>query len=274
MHTVIFGSKGQLARDLAPLFTKGGSVTGFDLPEVDISREEHVADALAGPRPDLIINAAAYNDVEGAEDDAEGAFGANEHGARHVAEAARRLGVPVVFYSTDFVFWGESPTPHEPGDPVNPRGVYARSKAAGEAATRAATPRHFILRTAWLYGPGGNNFVEKILRAATTRPVLRVVADEVGSPTHTRDLAEATTALWPTGAYGTYHAANAGSCSRYEFARAIVAKAGLATRVDPCPAADYPSKVSRPPCSILSTRTLTEACGYEMQSWKTRSTRT
>jgi len=151
---------------------------------------------------------------------------------------------------------------------VMPRGVYAESKAAGEETTRMANPNHFILRTAWLYGPGGNNFVEKILRAAATQAEVKGVQDEVGSPTHTFDLAEATRALCKTTAYGTYHAVNAGRCSRYEFIREIFRLAGVRTPVTPCSMAEFPMKAPRPAFSALSTQKLTAACGYVMRPWQ------
>ncbi|MBN2310901.1 MAG: dTDP-4-dehydrorhamnose reductase [Candidatus Hydrogenedentes bacterium] len=267
MRTLIFGAKGQLGRDLVAEFEEAGPVTGVDLPEVDVAQMDQVRAAVAEWRPDLVLNAAAYTDVEGAEADPQGAFRTNEFGAACVARAAAEAGAPVVYYSTDFVFSGDHTTPYEPFDPVAPQGEYAASKAAGETATREAAPSHFIIRTAWLYGPGGNNFVEKILRAAAERPVLRVVEDEVGSPTHTLDLAQATRALCGTAAYGTFHAVNAGSCSRYEFAQAILALAGLETSVEPCRASAFPTKAPRPAYSVLATEALTEASGFAMRPW-------
>ncbi len=269
MLTLIFGARGQLGRDLMTLFAQGGEVAGYDLPEVDAADAAVVGGLVAQHRPTLVVNAAAYTDVEGAEEHRETAFRANETGARVVAAAAREAGVPVVYYSTDFVFCGDATrrTPFEPEEPIHPKGVYAESKAAGEAATRAANPRHFILRTAWLYGPGGNNFVEKILRAAAVRPALTVVDDEIGSPTHTLDLTQATQALAQTTAFGTYHAVNAGMCNRFEFAKEILRLGGLDTPVSPCKAADYPSKAPRPAYSVLSCRSLEAACGYRMRPW-------
>lgn len=268
MRTLIFGGKGQLGRDLVRRFGGLGAVQGLDLPEMDIADSAMVTSAAERFKPDLVVNAAAFTDVERAEDEREAAFRVNEQGARYVAEAAGRAGAPVVYYSTDFVFAGGKSSPYEVDEPVAPHGVYAESKAAGEAATRDACPRYFIVRTAWLYGPGGNNFVEKILRAAESRPSLRVVSDEVGSPTHTYDLAEATAALAATESYGIYHAVNQGACSRCEFAQAIIEQAGLGTPVEPCEAAEYPSKAPRPDYSVLSTARLAEATGYVMRPWR------
>lgn len=268
MRTVIFGAKGQLGRDLVARFRRDGDVLGVDLPEVDVADARAVESVCQEFHPDQVINAAAFTDVERAEDEEAAAFLANETGAAHVASAAALFEAPVLYYSTDYVFGGTRRAPYEPDDPIETLSVYGRSKAAGEAATAAANPRHFIVRTAWLYGPGGNNFVEKILRAAATRPELRVVHDEAGSPTHTWDLAEATAALLATSAYGAYHAVNAGACTRDEFARAIVRLAGLDTKVTPCSSAEFPAKAQRPAYSVLSNARLERNTGYVMRAWE------
>ena len=268
MRTLIFGSGGQLGRDLVQVFQRECVVQGYDLPDVDIADEVALQPLVEQFGPDLLINAAAYTDVEGAEDDFARAFLANETGARNIAELAAYHQIPVLYFSTDYVFDGTKSEPYAPGDPMAPLGVYGKTKAAGEHATIVANPRHFILRTAWLYGPGGNNFVEKVLRAAATRPELKVVEDEIGSPTHTLDLAEAALALAKTQAYGTYHAVNTGACSRFEFARAFLEMAGSAAAVAPCPASDYPSKAARPKYSVLDTASLTAASGHAMRPWR------
>ena len=268
MHTLIFGANGQLGKDLHAVFSDTGSVTGVDLPDVDVANADAVEALIESEAPDLIVNAAAFTDVETAEDHESEAFRANEEGARIVARAAAARGIPIVYYSTDYVFGGVKSTPYEVDDVTAPIGVYARSKLAGEVATREENTKHFIVRTAWLYGPGGNNFVEKILAAAESRPSLKVVADEVGAPTHTLDLAKATAALANTDAYGVYHAVNAGSCSRYEFAQAILEEAGSSTPIEPCSSDAFPTKAERPLYSVLSTRALEEATGFVMPKWR------
>lgn len=268
MRTAIFGAKGQLGRDLMRVFSAEGETAGHDLPELDAADPDMVRLAVERFRPDVLINAAAYTDVERAESDPAEAFRVNETAAGVLAQTAMDAGIPVVYYSTDYVFNGEKQRPYLPTDPISPLGVYGASKAAGEVATRAANPAHYVLRTAWLYGPGGNHFVEKILRAAETRPSLRVVEDETGSPTHTLDLALATRAIIQTSAYGVYHAVNAGSCTRYAFARAILERAGIAIPVAPCKAADYPSQARRPAYSVLDTTTLSQAARYTFRSWE------
>ena len=269
MRTLIFGAKGQLGRDLVKRFGQEGEVRGLDLPELDISDPKGVEAAVAAFEPDLIINAAAYTDVEAAEDNPKAAFAINEQGARNVAEAAVYHRVPMVYYSTDFVFDGKKTSPYDVDDLVAPLNVYGASKAAGEVATRQAQPASFVIRTAWLYGPGGNHFVAKILRAAATRPELRVIDEETGSPTHTWSLVEATVALSRTQAYGTYHAVNEGCCTRYAFACAIVQQAGLNTNIIPCSAAAYPMKARRPAYAVLSNEKLLQVTGFVMPEWET-----
>lgn len=268
MRTLIFGCNGQLGRDLVAVFRRECEVQGYDLPDIDIADEVALQPLVEQFGPDLLINAAAYTNVEGAEDDLPGAFLANETGARNVAEIATQHQIPVVYFSTDYVFDGSKGAPYLPDDALAPLGVYGKSKAGGEHATRVANPRHFIIRTAWLYGPGGNNFVEKVLAAAATRPELKVVDDEVGSPTHTWDLAEATLALAKTQHYGIYHGVNTGGCNRYEFARAFLEMADVTTPVRPCSSTDFPTKAPRPAYSVLDTARLTEASGYTMRPWR------
>lgn len=265
---VIFGGRGQLGRDLTALLAPRAEVAVADMPECDITLPGVAGGFIRKHSPALVINAAAYTDVEKAEDEPDAARRANEEGARRVAEAAAEAGVPVVYYSTDFVFDGASEAPYAEDAPTAPLSVYGRTKLLGEEATRAANPRHYILRTAWLYGPGGNNFVEKIIRAAQQRPELRVVLDEEGSPTHTWDLAQATLALADSGKHGLYHVVNTGCCSRFEFARTILEMAGSATPVRPCAAAEMPMKAKRPPRAVLDTAKYTEATGLTPRPWR------
>jgi len=268
MRVLILGSKGQLGRDLEIVFRETSKVVGYDLPEVDIADWERVRTTVHETKPDLVVNAAAYTDVEKAEDDPETAFRVNRDGAGFVATASAKEGIPVVYISTDYVFGGNKATPYEPEDPIHPLGVYAKSKAEGEAATREGTEKHFILRTAWLYGPGGNHFAEKIIRAARSRPELKVVEDEVGSPTHTLDLARAVHAIAQTEAYGTHHTVNAGSCTRYEYAKAILQLAGLQVPMHPCSSSEFPTKAPRPAYSVLSTATFEAVTGHKMRHWR------
>ncbi len=267
-RTLIFGGKGQLGRDLERIFAREGEVTAVDLPELDITVEGAANDLGVEIRPDLVLNAAAYTDVEKAEDEEEEAFRANEAGARFVARAAKAVDAPVVYYSTDYVFGSVQTRPYTETDDVAPIGVYGRSKLAGERATAAENEGHLILRTAWLYGPGGNNFVEKILRLAQTLAELKVVDDEIGSPTYTQDLAEATLALTKADVRGLYHVTNAGTCTRYEFAREIVRLGGLETPIEACASSEFPTKAERPLYSVLAMDKFRGATGYAPRHWK------
>ncbi|MDZ4858106.1 MAG: dTDP-4-dehydrorhamnose reductase [Candidatus Hydrogenedentes bacterium] len=268
MRVLILGAGGQLGRDLLRIFRADYHVVALTHAQLNIVEGESVQLAVRDARPDLVLNAAAYTDVEKAEDNERTAFHVNANGAQRIAEASAALEVPVVYFSTDFVFDGTKDKPYGPTDTANPTSVYAKSKLRGEENTRWHNPQSFVIRTAWLYGPGGNNFVEKIVSAAGSRPSLRVVDDEFGSPTYTRDLAEAAHALVQTRAYGIYHAVNEGSCSRFEFAQAIVKEAGLSTPVEPCPASEYPMKAARPRYSVLSNAKLESACGMVMPHWR------
>ncbi len=268
MRVLIFGAGGQLGRDLLRVFKADYTVIGLTHAQANIVEGEAVKLAVRDARPDLVLNAAAYTDVEKAEDDERGAFHTNANGAQRIAEASAALEVPVVYFSTDFVFDGTKRDAYTPEDKTSPKSVYAKSKLRGEENTLWSNPQSFVIRTAWLYGPGGNNFVEKIAKAAASRPSLRVVSDEIGSPTYTRDLAAATRALVKTKAYGIYHAVNAGVCSRYEFAQAIVKEAGLETPIEPCSASEYPMKAARPAYSVLSNEKLETASGIVMPEWR------
>ncbi|MFO7775221.1 MAG: dTDP-4-dehydrorhamnose reductase [Candidatus Hydrogenedentota bacterium] len=268
MKTLVFGAKGQLGRDITRVFGREGECVGADLPEVDIAEPEAAEKIAREVQPEFVINAAAYTDVESAEDDPDAAWRVNVEGARRVAEAALAVEAAVVYISTDFVFDGRKECPYEPDDPPGPLSVYAGSKAAGEQATIEANPRHFVVRTAWLFGPGGNNFAEKMLSLAETRSELRVVNDEIGCPTHSWDLAEALQALAPVDRYGIYHAVNAGSCSRFAFAQAIFRNAGLEVKVHPCSADEYPTKAARPRYSVLNPALLEEITGYRFRPWE------
>lgn len=271
MRTLILGNKGQLGRDLERLFAGAGDVLGLDLPEVDIADETQLAQILGDSRPDVVLNAAAYTDVEAAESHFEEAMRVNALGPRVLGRLCAQQEIPVVHYSTDYVFPERTSGAWSEDDPVDPDvalNAYGRSKALGETALRAETDRYYILRTAWLFGPGGNNFVEKILRAAAAQPELRVVDDETGCPTHTWDLAEATLKLIRTGQYGVYHVVNGGECSRYAYAKEILRQAGIDVPVRPCSSSEFPTAARRAKRSVLSTARYEAVTGSRMRRWQ------
>ncbi|HEY5506585.1 MAG TPA: dTDP-4-dehydrorhamnose reductase [Coriobacteriia bacterium] len=216
----------------------------------------------------VLVNAAAYTNVERAEDDPETAFAVNRTGARLLAHAAARAGMPFVHVSTDFVFDGTKTGPYTEDDVPNPLSVYGVSKLTGERVVLAANPRALIVRTAWVFGPYGSNFPTKILERATGSIAITVVNDEVGSPTYTLDLAAGILDLADAGARGIYHLAGSGSCTRDEMAREILRLAGLeGVKVVPVPASSFPSTAPRPANSVLDCSKAAEL-GVTMPDWR------
>ncbi len=243
MRVIITGASGQLGRALLDALASHDPMP-VTRPEFDVA-EPAVVDRLAGLEPDLIIHAAAMTDVDGCERDPEAAFRVNALGTQHVALACQRAGCPMVYISTDYVFDGTKGEPYWEFDEPNPISVYGASKLAGERYVQALLDRFYIVRTAWLYGPGGRNFVTKIVELARTRDELAVVTNEVGSPTYTPDLADAIVRLIQHPLYGVYHLVNEGACSRFEFARAVVKLVGL-EGVCVRPTESFP-RLARPP---------------------------
>jgi dTDP-4-dehydrorhamnose reductase len=221
VRILVTGAGGQLGRELMEVLA-AHELHGRDHRALDISNREAVVQTLEQVRPSWVINAAAYNDVDGAEAATELAFAVNASGPGFLAEAAARVGAEMVHISTDYVFDGRKGSPYNELDRADPLSVYGRSKYEGELQVQSAHPSACVLRTAWLYGEYGKNFVKAILKAAERGGPLKVVADQVGSPTWTRHLAQAIGELIQTPARGLFHVANAGACSRFEFARAIV----------------------------------------------------
>jgi dTDP-4-dehydrorhamnose reductase len=221
VRILVTGAGGQLGRELMEVLA-AHELHGRDHRALDITNREAVVQTVEQVRPSWVINAAAYNDVDGAEAATEVAFAVNASGPGYLAEAAARVGAEMVHISTDYVFDGRKGSPYNELDRADPLGVYGRSKYQGELQVQSAHPSACVLRTAWLYGEYGNNFVKAILKAADRGGPLKVVADQVGSPTWTRHLAQAIGQLIQTPARGLFHVANGGSCSRFEFARAIV----------------------------------------------------
>jgi len=234
MRIIVTGSEGQLGRSLQRVL-RDHELLRVDLPEYDIG-EPAIIERLASWQPDVVIHAAAMTDVDGCELNPEAAYRVNALGTRNVTLAARRAGADLLYVSTDYVFDGQTDRPYWEFDAPNPINVYGKSKLAGERYVRSLYDRYYITRTAWVYGPGGNNFVEKVLELIKERPSLTMVTNERGSPTYTFHLAEAIAKLLQTGLYGTYHLTNRGLCSRYEFVLNILSMAGYG---------DYPLKPSQ-----------------------------
>jgi dTDP-4-dehydrorhamnose reductase len=280
MKLLIFGAGGQLGRELCrAAWPADDRLAAVDRDAGDIASYTSVAVAMARERPDLVINAAAYTAVDRAEiKDPDIAWAANCTGPANLAAACREAAAPLIHVSTDYVFDGSKTGPYAEDDPVNPLGVYGRSKEAGERAVRAALAEHVILRTAWLYSAHGHNFVKTMLRLADERrSVLRVVADQVGSPTSAADIAGAIAAIVQRikagGArWGTYHFAGAGAVSWHGFAEAIFALAapwrGGPPPVEAITTAEYPTPARRPANSVLDCRRIGEAYGIAPRPWR------
>jgi dTDP-4-dehydrorhamnose reductase len=224
----------------------GGTAVPLTRADLDVTDAAAVREALAGA---TVINCAAYADVDGAESHSAAAHAVNEEGARNVAEAAGR----VLYVSTDYVFDGSKRAPYVESDATAPIQEYGRSKLAGERATAEANPDHLIVRSSWLFGAAGRNFVETILDLASERDELRVVEDQVGCPTFTGHLADALLALAAGGERGLMHVAGGGSCSWFEFAREIVERAGVDSQVQPCSSDEFPRPAHRPAYSVLAS---------------------
>src|SRR5512139_3192051 len=246
MRIYITGSKGQLSRALMRRLARH-DLCGVDLPEVDLTDLASARSSIAAFKPDVIVHAAAMTDVDAAARDHDLAYRVNALGTRNVAVASEAIGAALLAISTNEVFDGTKNEPYLEFDPTNPINPYARSKLAAEQFVRDLTTRFYIVRIAWLYGLGGNNFVKKIITRADTEGKLRVVTDEVSSPTYTEDLITAIEQLMPTGAYGVYHFTNDGACSRFEFAQKILEFSGRAhIPIEPIVLADF-SRPSTPP---------------------------
>ena len=247
MRLVVTGANGMLGhRVVDEAAARGHEVSGTDLPDLDLTDAAAVREALGGEQ---VIHCAAYTDVDGAEADEDLALRVNGDAAGHVAQAAGH----VVALSTDYVFDGEASEPYVESSPTGPRSAYGRSKLAGERAVRAAGEHHAIVRTAWLYGEGGPNFVDTMLRLGRERDEVSVVVDQVGSPTWTGHLAPVLVDLAERRAAGIFHAAGAGSCSWHELAVEAYRVAGLSTPVRETTSAEFVRPAPRPSYSVLET---------------------
>jgi dTDP-4-dehydrorhamnose reductase len=251
MRILVTGAGGQLGRALGPALSRH-EVVALDHAHLDITDAAGVRAALRAHRPELLINAAAYNAVDRAESDREAAFRGNAEGPRVLAQATAEVGAALLHVSTDYVFDGEKGAPYDERDRTNPLSVYGRSKLAGEEAVRAANPKHYIVRTAWVYAHGGKNFPLTILELAKKGPV-RVVEDQRGSPTYAPHLAEAVARVIETGAYGIWHLAGSGEASWYELTCELFRLCGVSASVTPVKTAEFPRPAHRPRYSPLAS---------------------
>jgi dTDP-4-dehydrorhamnose reductase len=261
MKVLVLGAGGMLGHDVVRL--AGDAAVPLERAECDVTDRDSVRAAIERARPDVVLNCAAYTDVDGAEAEPDRATSVNGDGAGHAADAAAAAGASVVYPSTDYVFDGTKREPYVESDPVAPLSSYGRSKLAGERATMAANPRHFVVRSSWLFGEHGRNFVDTML--GIEREELRVVDDQVGCPTYTRHLAQGILQLVRGEQFGVHHMAGAGHCSWYEFALAIFRRAGRERRVEPCATEEFPRPAPRPAWSVLGSE---HAGAIELPHWE------
>jgi dTDP-4-dehydrorhamnose reductase len=262
---LIVGANGMLGRDM--MACVGDAARGVDIGEIDITSLESTERILRTLKPQVVINCAAFTDVDGCETDTETAMQVNGEGVAHLAMVSREIGARLVHVSTDYVFDGSKGSPYVEEDAPCPLGVYGESKLAGEM-NAAFNPDYLIVRTQWLYGLHGKNFVETMLRLAGEKDQLSVVDDQIGSPTWTVDLASAISALLKTGQRGIYHAANAGFCSWNGFARAIFEESGLEVTVNGMTTDELNRPARRPLYSTLDCSKLLRDSGFRPQPWR------
>lgn len=269
MKILVTACNGQLGTDVVPFFAKNHEVIPYRDVELDITDEAAVDAAFAKHRPDAVVNCAAITNVDGCEAKPELAYKVNAEGAGVIARAAEKVGAALVHISTDYVFAGDGTEPYRETDPVAPRSVYGKSKLAGEQEVLSACKKAYILRTAWLYGPGGNNFVKTMLRIGKEKGEVAVVTDQVGNPTSTFELVRMIDAALRSGRYGVYHATCEGVCSWNEFAREIFRQAGLEVTVKDTTSDVLNRAAPRPAWSVLCKDKMAKECGYRPADWKT-----
>lgn len=267
---LVTGSNGQLGREVARLYAAREDVelVNTDVGELDITNLEDTLERVDKVRPYAIINCAAHTNVNACETDVDNAYKINALGPRNLSIAASKYGAKLVQISTDYVFAGDATKPYTEFDEPAPQGVYGKTKLEGERFVKQFADKFFIIRTAWLYGDG-KNFVKTMLNLSETHDTVRVVADQVGSPTSTAELAKIIDRLVWTENYGVYHGTCEGSCSWAEFTSEIFRLAGRTTKVEYITSDEYPTPVKRPAYSVLDNYMLRLIFGYEAADWKT-----
>lgn len=266
---LVTGAKGQLGQDVVLNLTEAGyEVHGFGHAELDITNMDQVQQILNDIQPDVVVHSAAYTKVDQAESDQEAAYAVNAIGTRNIAVVSEDLGAKLVYISTDYVFNGEEERPYSEFDQASPLGVYGKSKYAGEVFVRDFHSKFFILRTSWVFGAHGGNFVKTMLKLAESHPELKVVNDQRGCPTYTVDLAAVIRDVIETTNYGTYHVSNSGECSWYEFAKTIFELSGKKVKVEPVTTAEFPRPAPRPKNSVFDHLMLRLNGFGELPNWQ------
>jgi len=272
---VVTGAKGMLGQDFLAMLSatdwgknQNHRIYPWDIDQLDLTKDNDVSQAIANIRPDLIVNCAAYTNVDAAEDNVDLAYAVNAHAAANLATAAGQTNSKLVHISTDYVFDGLRDKPYRPDDATHPFSVYGMSKLAGEQHIRKILKNYIIIRTSWLFGKHGKNFVDTIRRLASQKDRLSIVNDQIGSPTFTVDLSDAILRLIAVDAQGVYHFHNEGFCSWFEFGEEIVRASGLTAAVLPIPSSQYPQKARRPAFSKMDISDFTRMTGHTPRHWK------
>lgn len=267
MKVLITGARGQLGTELMKvLIDKDVFALGRD--EMDITNQIQVRMRMEEISPDVVIHCAAYSEVDECEYNIDFANKVNAVGTGYVAVECLKIGAAMVYVSTDYVFDGQKGQPYYEFDKPNPKSTYGKTKLAGEEIVRRTLRQHYIIRTAWLYGREGNNFVKTMLKLASIQKVINVVDDQIGSPTNARDLAEAIRLLIESNKYGIYHVTNSGSCSWYDFAKKIFEVKGINVQVNPITTEQLNRPAPRPAHSVLNNFNLQERLNYVMRHWE------
>ncbi len=268
MRVLIMGARGMLGRELERVLAPAHEVTGWDIQEIDITDRPRTIGQITDLRPDLVLNSAAWPDVDGCERDPDKAWQINTVGAQNLALAARQAGSALLYISTDYVFNGRTDSDYDETAPVDPINQYGRSKLAGEMLSTQICSATYVVRTAWLVGDHPNNYVDRVLASARREGVVRMAPDQVESPTTTADLARAVDALIGTGAYGCYHVTSEGACTRAEFAEFVLAEAGSSVRVEVVDAGALSRVAARPNRTVLDCRLFRLVTGHALPAWQ------
>ncbi len=269
MKVLVTGVNGQLGYDVVKELNKRNiECVGADLNDFDITDREQTLSFICECRPDAVVHCAAYTAVDRAEDDEETCRKVNVLGTENIALACKEIDAKMLYVSTDYVYGGKGSEPFLPTDKTNPKSVYGLTKLDGENAVRELLTRYYVVRTSWVFGINGNNFVKTMLRLSETHDELRVVDDQIGSPTYTPDLARLICDLIVTESYGTYHGTNENYCSWAEFAQEIMKKWERSCKITPIPSSEYPARAERPLNSRLSKTCLDEIGIERLPTWQ------
>lgn len=269
MRVLVTGAKGQLGYDVMnELKKRGHEGIGVDVEEMDITDAAKVAEVIGESKVDVVMHGAAYTAVDAAEDNVELCRKINGQGTENIAKVCKDLDIPMVYISTDYVFNGQGTRPWEPDDPREPLNVYGQTKYEGELAVEKYLNKFFIVRIAWVFGVNGKNFIKTMLRLGQEHGAVKVVEDQVGSPTYTYDLSRLLVDMMETDKYGFYHATNEGLCSWYEFAVEIFKQAGMDVAVTPVDSSGFPAKAKRPFNSRMNKDKLDKMGFRRLPSWQ------